>query len=91
MDVTAGEQSRVVVTMLHTTEGRPKIVKECSLPLTGKGCVDLLVTELGVFDFNREDTLVLTEIAKGVQLSDLKEVTGCAFLVASDLKTMLAS
>lgn len=88
MDVTAGDESRVIVTMLHTTEGNPKILKECTLPLTGRKCVDLLITELAVFDFNREDTLVLTEIAKGVQLSDIKEATDCSFLVASDLKPM---
>jgi len=88
MDVIAGEESRIIVTMLHNTEGKPKILKECSLPLTGQKCIDLLITEMGVFDFNREDTLVLTEIAKGVQLSALKEATGCSFLVASDLKPM---
>ena len=46
MDVVAGDQSRIVVTMLHTTDSRPKILKECTLPLTARRCVNLLITEM---------------------------------------------
>ncbi|CAG9327166.1 unnamed protein product [Blepharisma stoltei] len=88
MDAVIHEQSKVIVTMLHAHEGIPRIVKECTLPITAKKCVDLLVTEHGVFDFNREDEITLIEIAKGSTLSHIKDITGCAFTVSSDLKEM---
>jgi len=88
MDSVIHESTKVIVTMLHTFEGGSKLVKECTLPLTAKKCVDLLITELGVFDFNREDGVTLIEIAKGTTLSQIKENTGCSFVIASDLKEM---
>lgn len=87
MDLVASP-SRCVVTMEHTQKKAHKLLESCTLPLTGKEVVDLLITELGVFDFNREGGLTLTEIAKGVTVEHIKENTGCSFIVASDLKEM---
>ena len=69
--------------------GKHKILENCSLPLTGKGCVDLIITELGVFTVDKDHGLILTEIAEGVDVNDVKESTGCAFEVVKDLKPML--
>lgn len=88
MDVVSSERTKNIVTMMHTMQSAPKIVKECTLPLTGKKCVHMLITEKGVFDFTRENTLTLVEIAKDVRLNEIREVTGCNFNIASDLKSM---
>lgn len=87
MDLVASP-SRCVVTMEHTQKKAHKLLETCTLPLTGKEVVDLLITELGVFDFNREGGLTLVELANGVTVEQVKANTGCSFLVASDLKEM---
>ena len=87
MDLVASP-SRCVVTMEHTSKGESKVLNSCTLPLTGRKVVDLLITELGVFDFHREGGITLTEIAAGVTVDQVKANTECAFLVASDLKEM---
>ncbi|TGY87964.1 CoA transferase subunit B [Marinicauda algicola] len=81
MDLVAGVQ-RVVVIMDHTNKaGESKLLKECTLPLTGKGCVDRVITTLGVFDVV-EDGLLLTELAPGVTLEDIEKSTEAKFKVA---------
>lgn len=90
MDCVAHTGSKLIVAMLHTHKGSPKVLKNCTFPLTGAGCVDLLITELCVFDFRRQNGITLTEIAKGTSLDEIKEKTGCSFNVASDLKLMRA-
>ena len=87
MDIVANKSGHLIVAMKHTHKGMPKIVSECSLPLTGKKCVKLIVTELGVFEF-RENGLNLIEIGKGVTLDEIRSKTGCGFTVSSALKTM---
>ncbi|MFC3068231.1 3-oxoacid CoA-transferase subunit B [Phenylobacterium soli] len=86
MDLVAGVR-RVVVVMEHTEKsGAPKIVKQCSLPLTGKGVVDLVVTDLGVFEVNRgKSPLTLLELAPGVSLDEVKAKTEPALEVAKSL------
>jgi 3-oxoacid CoA-transferase subunit B len=83
MDLVAGVK-RVVVVMEHTEKtGAPKLVNACSLPLTGQKVVDLLVTELGVFETNRGRTPVkLTALAPGVTLDEVKAKTEAPFDVA---------
>ncbi|HEY9237051.1 MULTISPECIES: 3-oxoacid CoA-transferase subunit B [Phenylobacterium] len=80
MDLVAGVK-RVVVVMEHTEKsGAPKLVKACSLPLTGQGVVDLVVTDLGVFDVNRgKGPLRLTALAPGVSLDEVKAKTEAPF------------
>lgn len=80
--------TRCVVTMEHTSKGEPKILERCDLPLTGKQVVDLLITELAVFDFKREGGITLVELAEGVTLEQVRQATACSFAVASDLRTM---
>ena len=81
MDLVAGVR-RVVVVMEHTERsGAPKLVKRCSLPLTGAGVVDLLITDLGVFEIGRAG-LRLTELANGVSLDEVRSKTEAAFETA---------
>jgi 3-oxoacid CoA-transferase subunit B len=81
MDLVAGVR-RVVVVMEHSEKsGAPKLVKRCSLPLTGAGVVDLLITDLGVFEVNRGAGVALTEIAPGVTVDEIKAKTEAAFEV----------
>jgi 3-oxoacid CoA-transferase subunit B len=89
MDLVAGAK-RVIIAMEHTTKDREaKIVKRCSLPLTGVGVVDLIVTELCVIEVTAEG-LVLREIAEGVTPEDVQKATEPALSRAHDLKIMAA-
>ncbi|MCX7071814.1 MAG: 3-oxoacid CoA-transferase subunit B [Gammaproteobacteria bacterium] len=82
MDLVAGVP-RVVVVMDHREKGGDsKFLKECTLPLTGKGVVDLLITDLAVFEIDRRGGGVrLTELADGVTLDMLRACTGADFAV----------
>jgi len=90
MDLVGAYGTKVVVTMEHTAKGGAhKILQECNLPLTGKGCVDMIITELCVFEVLPEGAgLLLTEVADGVSVQDVIEATGCEFQVADELKPM---
>ncbi len=87
MDLVAGAR-RVIVAMEHTAKGAPKLLQECTLPLTGKAVVDMVVTELGVFQIERGKGMVLTEIGPGVTVEQVKAATPCEYTVAADLKPM---
>ncbi|MHB8637380.1 MAG: 3-oxoacid CoA-transferase subunit B [Fimbriimonadaceae bacterium] len=87
MDLVAGVK-RVVVVMEHTNKaGDSKVLMECRLPLTGKGCVDLIITDLCVFEAS-PDGLTLVELAPGVEEIEIVEKTEASYSVARDLKTM---
>jgi 3-oxoacid CoA-transferase subunit B len=85
MDLVAGVR-RVVVLMEHAAkDGSPKILKRCNLPLTGAGVVDLIISDLGVFEVQakgHDDGLVLVDIAPGVTLAELREKTEAPFTIA---------
>lgn len=78
--------TRVIVVMEHCSkDGNSKIVEECDLPLTGSSCVDMIITEKGVFTFCPERGIVLTELAEGVSLDEMKQSTGCRFALNENL------
>lgn len=89
MDLVAGAK-RVVVAMVHTAKGRPKIVPECTLPLTAARRVSLVVTEMAVIE-PTEDGLVLRETAPGVSVDQVLEATAAKLTVAEDLREMVVA
>jgi len=87
MDLVAGAR-RVVVAMEHTTrEGQPKILKKCTLPLTGVKVVDTIVTEMAYIAVT-SDGLVIEEIAPGLKLEDVQRATEARLIASPRLKTM---
>ncbi|QIZ39741.1 CoA transferase subunit B [Saccharopolyspora sp. ASAGF58] len=78
MDLVAGAQRVLVVTDHTTKDGRPKIVETCDLPLTGRGVVNRIITDLSVFDITTAG-LALVELAPGVTLDEVRDRTGCRF------------
>ncbi len=85
MDLAAGAR-RVIVTMLHTTkEGQPRIVRECTFPLTARRCVSLVVTDLAVIEVTAEG-LVLKETAPGWTVREIQDLTEPELQPAPDLK-----
>jgi len=86
MDLVAGVK-RVVVVMEHTAKGKPKLLKSCTLPLTGTQVVDLVITDLGVFEIDKAGGggMTLVEVADGVTLDQIAENTEAAYRVAPGL------
>jgi 3-oxoacid CoA-transferase subunit B len=88
MDLVAGVK-RVVVVMEHTNKaGESKVLPECTLPLTGKQCMDLIITDLAVFHVDRVVGLTLIELAPDVTIEEITAKTAARFSVSSDLKTV---
>ncbi|WP_425407737.1 CoA transferase subunit B [Hyphococcus sp.] len=82
MDLVAGVQ-KIVVVMDHASKsGSPKLLHECSLPLTGKEVVDMVITNLGVFEVERGKGMKLVELAPGVTVDDVKSLTEANFEAA---------
>jgi 3-oxoacid CoA-transferase subunit B len=87
MDLAAGAK-RVIVAMEHNDRaGNPKVVRECTFPLTGKGCVSLVVTDLAVIEVLREGRgMVLREVAPGWDFESVQRATGARLKPVADLK-----
>ena len=85
MDLAVGAK-RVITAMEHTTkEGKPKIVKDCTYPLTARECVNLIITDLAVIDVTPEG-LLLREVAPGWTVKDIQALTEPKLIVAEDIK-----
>jgi 3-oxoacid CoA-transferase subunit B len=87
MDLVAGVK-RVVVVMEHAAKGEPKLLKTCTLPLTGRRVADMVITDLGVFTLERrgEPGMVLVELADGVSVDEITAKTEAHFTVGQSLK-----
>lgn len=88
MDLVAGVK-RIVVVMDHTNKaGDSKVLKECTLPLTGQACVDLIITNLCVFSVERGKGLTLIELAPGVTEEDVRKATQADYMSAPSLRQL---
>jgi 3-oxoacid CoA-transferase subunit B len=89
MDLVAGVK-RVVVVMEHTNKaGETKVLHECRLPLTGKACVDLVITDLCVFEVERGVGLTLIELAPGVTVDEVRSKTEADFTVSTKVRELV--
>ncbi len=86
MDLCAGA-SNVIVAMEHTQKGTPKILKECTLPLTTQTCVTKIITEMAVIEV-RPEGLVMTEINPEFTVEQVQEATEATLIVSPDLKNI---
>ncbi|MEW9121373.1 MAG: 3-oxoacid CoA-transferase subunit B [Thermotaleaceae bacterium] len=86
MDLVVGAK-KVIVAMTHTAKGKIKILKECKLPLTAKGQVNLIITEMGVMEVH-EQRLVLKEINPQFTIEEVQALTEAELIIAKDLKEM---
>lgn len=86
MDLVVGAR-KVIVAMTHTAKGKIKILKDCTLPLTAVGQVNLIVTELGVMEVTKEG-LLLKEISEATTVEEIQKLTEATLIVSDALKIM---
>jgi 3-oxoacid CoA-transferase subunit B len=86
MDLVGGVR-KVVVVMEHSAKNEPKLLHRCTLPLTGAGVVDMVITDLGVFTVDKNDGagMTLIELAPQVTLDEIRSKTQASFKVANSL------
>jgi 3-oxoacid CoA-transferase subunit B len=84
MDLVAGVK-KVIVVMDHNAKDEKKVVRQCTLPLTGKGVVDMLITDLAVFEIDKTG-MTLTELAPNVMLAEIAERTDARYKIAPALQ-----
>ena len=84
MDLVVGART-VIISMVHTQKGKPKILKDCTLPLTAKGQVDIIVTEMALMRVTK-DGLVLEELGPEATVEDVVAATEANLIVSPDLK-----
>lgn len=89
MDLLVGAK-KVILAMEHTAKGNPKILKKCTLPLTAKGQVNLIVTEMGVMEITPKG-IVLKEINPEFTVEQVQKATEATLIIAEDLKPMQLS
>ena len=87
MDLLVGAK-KVILAMEHTAKGNPKILKKCTLPLTAKGQVNMIITEMGVMEITPKG-IVLTEINPEFTVEQVKAATAAPITVAENLKSMI--
>lgn len=83
MDLVTGAK-KVVATLIHTVKDKPKVLKKCTLPITGKGCVSKIITEKCVFEVTPKG-LLLIELAEGVTVDEIRNTTEADFSVADKI------
>lgn len=86
MDLVAGTPRVIVITDHIAKDGSPKIVDECSLPLTGKGVVDRIITDRAVFDID-SGGLTLSDLAPGISVEEVRRITGAPFRVGKIIES----
>ncbi|WP_174715156.1 3-oxoacid CoA-transferase subunit B [Vibrio penaeicida] len=86
MDLVVGAK-KVIIAMEHTAKGKPKILKNCTLPLTAVNQVNLIVTELGVFEVTSQG-ITMTEIAEGINFEDVQNKTDAPLIPSASIKLM---
>jgi acetate CoA/acetoacetate CoA-transferase beta subunit len=86
MDLVVGAK-KVIIAMQHTNKGKHKILKECTLPYTAVGVVDMIITEMGVMEVTPEG-IVLKELHPDYTVEQIQEATECKLIISSDLKPM---
>ena len=81
------DNTKVIIVMEHCAkDGSPKILKECTLPLTGARAVSQIITELGAFDVDRhKGELTLTDLGDGITVEEVRAKTGCEFHIRGQL------
>ena len=87
MDLVEGAR-RVIIAMEHTQKGSPKILKECTLPLTAAGQVNMIITEMGVINVTPEG-LVLVEKHPEFTVEQIQAVTEATLIISPELKSMI--